>query len=62
MTDTTTFESIDLSDSQRKSQRERTAIEFFREKFADADDEETVEVIDPKAEGADEEATWRGER
>jgi hypothetical protein len=56
MTDTTTFESIDLSDGQRKSQREKTAIEFFREKFADADDTGSVGFIDPIGEGADEEA------
>jgi uncharacterized membrane protein len=43
-TTTTTFESIATDDQraadQSTSQREKTATEFFREKFADGDEDE----------------------
>ena len=61
-TDTTTSESTDTTDQRAddepsKSQRVKTAREFFREKFADADENETVELgpfIDPKADDIEE--------
>lgn len=52
ITDTHTDESIETGDQRAgfgKTHREKTTIEFFREKFADADAEETVPIwIDPK--------------
>lgn len=57
MTDTTdtTTESTATDGQQGKT---RTAIEFYREKFADADeDEELGPFIDPKSDGREEVST-----
>ena len=64
-TDTTATESTDtadqrVDDKQSKSQRVKTAREFFREKFADADEDEYEELgpfIDPKGDDIEEVST-----
>jgi hypothetical protein len=64
-TDNTTSESTDTSDQraddkQSKSQRVKTAREFHREKFADADEDEDAELgpfIDPKGDDIEEVST-----
>lgn len=64
-TDTTTTESTDTADQQaeteqNESQPIKTAREFYREKFADAEADEDVELgpfIDPKGDDIEEVST-----